>query len=395
MANFAKDFVMLSLRLNKHIPGLVDSYFGPHRLKTAVDAEEIVPLPALREKCRELAEAARVEGGDPHLRVYREKQVDALAAQIDRLLGQATDYYAYVHRLFDIDLAPIDEAVIDSYHERIAVLLRRLGCEGGIADALLRWEESNYVAGNELADLVIAICREARKRTRRIIRLPRGEEVTVETVHNQPWSGYNWYQGRYRSLIQVNLDLPRTRFEAEDLAYHEAYPGHHTDHSCKEKALYRDRGLLETSVILINTPESVLGEGIASVAGKFISSLDAGLADRVDEARRLATLARELRRACDSNATIKLHAEGAEPSAVADYLQRRGLMAPQRAAKRLEFLTNPLWSSYSFTYWFGSRLVEDAYDRATSAGATEDFFRLLYTGLLVPTTLGERLRELC
>jgi hypothetical protein len=389
MANFAEDFIRLCLRLNKHIPGLVDSYFGPDEFKIEVDAEEIVPLPELREDCRELMEAERTEDGDHYLSVYREKQVDALAAQIDRLSEPAKDYYAYVHRLFDIDLAPVPEQAIDDYHQKIKALLRELGHEGRLGDTLLRWEESNYVSGDELEGLIASVCRDARKRTRQIIPLPRSEKVTIEMVRSKPWSGYNWYQGRYRSLIQVNLDLPRTRFEAEDLAHHEAYPGHHTDHSSKEKALYRERRLLETSIMLINTPVSVLSEGIASVAGKFISP------PNVDDARRLATLVRELRRACDSNATIKLHADNAGVSTVAEYLEKRGLMSHQRVTKRLEFLTNSLWSSYSFTYWFGSRIVENAYERAKIAGVTQEFFKLLYTEPLVPTTLEERLRKLC
>ena len=48
---------------------------------------------------------------------------------------------------------------------------------------------------------------------------------TVEYVTGKSWSGYNWYQGDYRSLIQVNTDLPIFVDRAIDLACHEGYPG--------------------------------------------------------------------------------------------------------------------------------------------------------------------------
>ena len=51
------------------------------------------------------------------------------------------------------------------------------------------------------------------------------ESFTVEYVTNKSWSGYNWYQGSYRSLIQVNTDLPIYIDRAIDLACHEGYPG--------------------------------------------------------------------------------------------------------------------------------------------------------------------------
>ena len=57
------------------------------------------------------------------------------------------------------------------------------------------------------------------------VELPPGESFTVEYVTGKSWSGYNWYQGNYRSLIQVNTDLPIYIDRALDLACHEGYPG--------------------------------------------------------------------------------------------------------------------------------------------------------------------------
>ena len=74
--------------------------------------------------------------------------------------------------------------------------------------------------------------------------LPATESFTVEYVTNKSWSGYNWYQGNFRSLIQVNTDLPIYIDRAIDLACHEGYPGHHVYNALLEKHLVRDRGWL-------------------------------------------------------------------------------------------------------------------------------------------------------
>ena len=37
----ARDYLLLGLRLDQHIPGLVDAYFGPADLKARVDIESL------------------------------------------------------------------------------------------------------------------------------------------------------------------------------------------------------------------------------------------------------------------------------------------------------------------------------------------------------------------
>ena len=83
-----------------------------------------------------------------------------------------------------------------------------------------------------------------RSRTLQHITLPPGESFTVEYVTGKSWSGYNWYQGNYRSLIQVNTDLPIYVDRAIDLACHEGYPGHHVYNVLLEKNL-RSRSRLD------------------------------------------------------------------------------------------------------------------------------------------------------
>ena len=88
----------------------------------------------------------------------------------------------------------------------------------------------------------------ARASTLKHIALPAGESFTVEYVTDKPWGGYNWYQGNFHSLIQVNTSLPIYIDRAIDLAAHEGYPGHHVYNVLLEKNLLRDRGWVEFSL---------------------------------------------------------------------------------------------------------------------------------------------------
>ncbi len=385
----ADEYIRLAFRLNKHVVGLVDSYFGPDHLKREVEAEGILPLAKLKEQCVALKRAVGDEGGSEDYQIYMLKQLEALQAQIDGRLGLVPSFQTYVRRLFDVDAGPADETELGRCRQDVALLLSQLGYAGNLRDDVRRWEEDQVIGGQAMFDLIHVFLRDARSRTRQMIGLAEGEDVSVEAVHEKPWSGYNWYQGKYRSLIQINLDLPRTRLEIEDLVTHEAYPGHHTDHSTKEKHLYVDRGILEASILLINTPSSVIGEGLASYGNTLIYR------SRSDPAHRLARLLRKLRRACDVNACLMLHAQGLDRRSVQRYLESSALLTPQRAEKRLEFLTDPLWRAYTYTYWKGERLIEQAWSQAERAGATDRVLDVLYKELLCPTTLVKRVNEIC
>ncbi|MEO5906169.1 MAG: hypothetical protein ABIQ11_05550, partial [Saprospiraceae bacterium] len=83
-------------------------------------------------------------------------------------------------------------------------------------------------------------------------------------VNDKPWSGYNWYKGKYTSLIQINTDLDIFIDRAIDVGSHESYPGHHVYNMLLEKNLYRDQGLVEISMYPLFSPQSLIAEGTAN-----------------------------------------------------------------------------------------------------------------------------------
>jgi hypothetical protein len=45
----ATDYILLALRLDQHLPGTVDGYYGPASLKAQVDLEQLRPAARLAE----------------------------------------------------------------------------------------------------------------------------------------------------------------------------------------------------------------------------------------------------------------------------------------------------------------------------------------------------------
>src|SRR4029077_3561687 len=117
---------------------------------------------------------------------------------------------------------------------------------------------------DRLSDVFNLAIAECRRRTLAHVTLPAGETFTVEYVTNKSWSGYNWYQGQFRSLIQVNTDLPIYIDRAVDLACHEGYPGHHVYNVLLEQQLVRNRGWVEMTVYPLFSPQSLIAEGSAN-----------------------------------------------------------------------------------------------------------------------------------
>jgi hypothetical protein len=233
-----------------------------------------------------------------------------------------------------------------------------------------------------------------RARTLQHIELPAGEKFTLEYVKDKPWSGYNWYQGNFTSLIQVNTDLPMGIERALDLACHEGYPGHHTYNVLLEKNLVRDRGWVEYSVYPLNSPQSLIAEGsgnyglVLAFPGeermKFhrdvlfpLAGFDPAEAPRYERflelmARLSYTRSEMPRRYLDGALTREQ---------AAAWLVRYGLSTPQRAEQSLKFAER--YRSYVINYTLGQDLV-----REHVKGSWETFEEMLSKPML-PSNLGK------
>ena len=243
----------------------------------------------------------------------------------------------------------------------------------------------------QLREAVPTLAEAFRERTAERFGLPEGEEVTFELVSDEPWSGFNYYEGDLRSRVAINTDLPVSSAAIGHLIAHEAYPGHHTEHCRKEVGLVRRRDQLEESIFLVGTPQCLLAEGLADTALEALLGDEAPqvLAELLHplgitydpEVTAAVAAAGEALGAVRGNAALLLHDRGASVDEAVDELCRWALLGRERAEKSVTFLTHPTWRAYIFCYVAGHPLC-----RKFVAGDPERFDRLL-TEQLVPADL--------
>jgi len=224
--------------------------------------------------------------------------------------------------------------------------------------------------------LAIKACRE---RTLAHIKLPSNENFSVEYVTNEPWGGYNWYKGHYRSVIQVNTDLPVYIDRAIDLAAHEGYPGHHVYNVLLEKNLVRDRGWVEFSVVPLFSPQSLIAEGTANFGRDVVFTKAERLAfekevlwpaagidpSRAEEFYAVQDLVKKLAYATNEAARQYLNGE-IDAKGAATWLQKYALMDEKRAKQGIKFIEK--YRSYVVNYNLGEDMVRSYIEKR---GGTE------------------------
>jgi len=348
-------YLRLGLQLGRHVEGMVDAYFGPPELAAAVETEPPVDPRALVSA----AEALLDELEDGWLR----DQLVGLRTYAGVLAGESGLYADEVEGCYGVRPTYTDEAVFTAAHERLAELLPG---DGPLAGRYKRWENSMLVPTDQIERTIAAVIEEARAWTRGLVELPDGEGVVLEIVRDKPWLASCSYLGDFRSRIAVNVDLPMSALELLRLTMHETYPGHHAERCSKEHLLVRGRGLLEETLVLVPTPQSLVSEGIAELAPSMLLDGDGGAAlaavmhdvgIELDLAHALAVeRAVEPCRWAEVNAALMLQDAGTSEAEVHAYLERWGLMTPQLAAHLIRFFTEPTSRTYVITYPAGREL---------------------------------------
>lgn len=363
-------YLELGLRLGRHVDGFVDAYYGPPALAARVEAEPVRPPGHLAADAARLAadlDAGVGGDGDGGLDAGRRRWVRAQVAGLHmsarKLGGEDVGYLDEVEACYGVRPARVDEATFALAHEQLDEVLPGAG---PLRERYIAWREAHAVPRETLEQAIRSLADDLRARTDELFGLPEGERVDWVFETGKPWSGFNYYEGGLRSRVAVNLDLPVLSLTLAHLVAHEAYPGHHTEHSRKEVGLVRRRKWLEETIFLVGTPQCVVAEGLADLAAEVAFGrhhepivaehlrplgvrYDPEVAARVSEAGEALGFVR-------SNAVIGLHEDGWPVDDVIAYLERWSLLPYERAAKSVSFMTDPTWRAYGHCYTEGLRL---------------------------------------
>ena len=396
----AGDYVHLVLAMDEHDPGYVDAYIGSPELAEAAPGR-FPTLDDIRIGADELLRDLRdLEPSEDRLATLRatalENLLISLSARIDVVSGADLLFDEETRLVFGVVAPDYDDAY---YASMLADLDSLLPGEGDLGDRAVAYRQQFVIPPDRLNEVFNAAITECRRRTAEYIDLPPGEDFTLEYVTNQPWSGYNWFQGNAFSLIQINTDLPRHIDRAIDLGCHEGYPGHHTFGSLVERELYRGRGWIEFSVYPLYSPTALLSEGSANYGIELAfpgqQRIDyevevlfplAGLdADQAERYYRYLELREELGYARIDAARDYLDGRKTRAETV-DWLQRIQLISAEEAEQSLDFIDT--YRTYVINYSLGQDLV-GAYVERETGGDPDGMWQLFERLLTEPFSVAE------
>ena len=367
----AEDYILLGLRLGRHVEGLVDAYYGPEALAREVDAEPVADATALVEEADALL--GRLEDG------WLRDQARGLRTCAGVLAGEELSYSDEAERCYGVRPPRTENGLYATAHERLEELFPG---DGSLVERYEAWRDDTMLPDDSVIVLARDVAAELRRGAAALVELPPGEDLVLEEVRDEPWWAFNYYLGGLRSRVVINVDAPTTYDVLVELAAHEAYPRHHTERSVKEQLLARGAGASEESIQLVSTPAALVSEGIAESGPRFVLGGEVG--ERVvDVFRRhgfdyelaFARAVREARaslRRVSVDAALLVYEEGASPEQAQEYVERWALVSPERAAHIVRFVLDPTWRAYALTYSAGRELCE-----AWAGGDPARFARLL------------------
>jgi len=394
-ATLIREYLLLGLRFDRIEEGYVDSFTGDPALRKAV-ASEPAPDPAeLARTAQRLLEAVpHADGLDVQRADYLAAHLKALACAGRKFAGEDVGFVDEVREYFDVDIVKGDPERYRDAHRRIDAAL---GGSGPLADRMQAYRAGEEIPPERLEECIHAFSSALRDRVRAEYPLPDAETIVYEVVTDKPWSGFNYYEGDYRSTVAVNADLKQQMSNLPRLVAHESYPGHHTEHCRKEAGLVERGGQAEQTIFLVNTPQCLMAEGLADLAlyaaigpdwGAWAAEIYADLGLRFDGERAQAVSEASATLAdVRQDAALMLHDEHRDVDDVAAFLQRWLLTTDTRARQSMRFLSSPLWRAYTSTYVEGYRLLHGWLEaRPAEVTLTQRFGRLLDEPL-IPSSL--------
>jgi hypothetical protein len=267
----AEDYVRLGLAIGQYDPDFVDAYYGPYygpdSLKPQAEKQEVFPKDSFLSVSNGLVKKlSSFSGKDNDTSVARRanwiaSQLVATQRRIRIFSGEYASFDTEAKELFGIVPPSFTE---EHFKSLVKELDHLLPGKGSVNERFQLLARRFIIPADKLDTLYKTAISESRRRTLQHYKLPATEDFRVEYVSDKPWSGYNWYQGNYKSLIQFNTDVSAFIEKAIDVACHEGYPGHHVYNTLLEKNLYRDKGQTEISLYPLFSPQSLIAEGSAN-----------------------------------------------------------------------------------------------------------------------------------
>ncbi len=268
----ASDYLAVQLAIGLKDPGYVDAYYGPEELTAKADAQDdAMTLPMLQARVIALDASLSAVASDPGTleaeRVrYLRAMLSSAKVRLRMLRGEEISFQDEAEGLFGVRPELVDLATLDPVIAHIDALVPG---EGPLHQRLNDYRDQFIIPADNLREVIDVAVAECRKRTVPHIDLPESESFDLTLVTDKPWGGFNYYQGDYHSVIEINTDLPVRIDRALDVGCHEAYPGHHVYSTLIERDRVNALGQIEYTLLPLYSPRAIISEGSAEYGVKI------------------------------------------------------------------------------------------------------------------------------
>jgi len=394
LSKFGIEFLLLALRIDKHIKGYVDFYFGPEKLRKIVDNDPITSPSKLLTDCKALQKDLFKQGYDKKRDRYLEKLLTAMRTSIEILNGIEIPIKEQMQKQYDVALIPVKESELGNLKEEVNEAYEG---SGSLEERMRKLRVRRRVPENKILPLFKKALNIVEERTKELFidLLPKKESIILKLIDSTNsdkinWSAYEWYLGNFLSRIELNPKNGIYWTSLLSTAAHEGYPGHHTTFIMDEKR-YHELNQFEHSILLIHSPKLLICEGIADLAENALfnyqESAEIGLREFCPDSLKEIPIEQMIKQS-KIRSKISLfwynfgyHAliDEWEEKELIRYATNFEIFSGANIKNQLKIITNPVYEKTIFSYSLGSRLIINKCGEFPSAS---DFRKLLSSPIL-------------
>jgi len=395
ISKFGEDFLLLALRIDKHIKGYVDFYYGPEKFFQIVDNEAITSPNKLLVDSNSLLNKLDLQGYHIKRERYLEKMLTAMRTSIELLNGIEISLKDQFLKLYDVALQPANESELKNLKNEYDEAYEG---PGSLEERLEKLRLKRRVPEEKVFEFFKRALQITEKRTKELFinLLPENEQILLDLTQEKnndkiKWACYEWYLGNYNSRIEVYPKFDMYWTVLLMYSAHEGYPGHHTEFSVKECILYRELNQFEHSILLLNSPKLLISEGIADLALNVLFSYrdqaEIGLNEFCSDISKedsLETLIAQNKVRNKLNLfwyNFAYHAliDNYTDEDLISYGKNFEIFGKDDLRNQIKRLNNPVYSKNAFTYNLGMNIIKKKYGEFPSV---KDFRNLLVNPIL-------------
>jgi len=280
--------------------------------------------------------------------------------------SEINDYKKQVSTMYGQSLKVVSKKNIETIRKHLNGLLSDLGYTDKWPENIKRWHSDSSVSAEEYLRVMKERTRELRDETfkrllpkfldKDVVRsLEEKSKVQIKLVDtSESWGAYHYYEGKYRSLVELNSSGKFNKHDAQVFASHEIFPGHHTESIIKEALYSQGKISLPATLTILNGPGCILSEGIGDYGFFFFNH-------KKSKDTEVAYLEDILNTSVRHNCAVKVLSNEWPKDRAAEIMGKDLGIHPENAQRRLEFAYS--WKYYFPVYVMGYQLVEKLFNK--------------------------------